>query len=110
MHMPAKPPIRGLYVVCGACVCPDIYISGEAQTRRTAAAAGHTPALTRLTAQTAARLTGPERGRDRLDRRATRRARGYAATAALAALPDAPRAPARAARLCGRDPRRRVFN
>ena len=69
-----------------------------------------TPNTPHGTAQTAARLTGPERGRDRLDRRATRRARGYAATAALAALPDAPRAPARAARLCGRDPRRRVFN
>ena len=94
---------------CAVRVCALIYISPERR-RPDARRRRHTPALTRLTAQTAARLTGPERGRDRLDRRATRRARGYAATAALAALPDAPRAPARAARLCGRDPRRRVFN
>ena len=31
------PPIRGLYVVCGACVCPDYIL--RPQTRRTGAAA-----------------------------------------------------------------------
>ena len=99
---------------CAVRVCALIIYSGrrpDAPGRPRVTGHGRlTPNTPHGTAQTAARLTGPERGRDRLDRRATRRARGYAATAALAALPDAPRAPARAARLCGRDPRRRVFN